>query len=282
MQMESQGQFKGPVRAVIFDWAGTTVDYGSRAPVEAFTEIFRRHGVSVTVEEARRPMGANKKEHIRQMLAMESVASRWRRAHGVEPCPGDVDSLYSEFIPLQAEVIVLHAGVIPGTLETVRSLRECGIKIGSTTGYTREMMAPLLEASAQGGYLPDAVVCADEVPAGRPAPWMALQAAMQLGVYPVSACVKVGDTVADIAEGLNAGMWSVGITKTGNELGLSQAEVEALPGAELAHRLAAASERLLAAGAHYTIEGLAELPAVIESINRRLSGVRHSETASLG
>ena len=280
--MEGQGQFRGPVRAVIFDWAGTTVDYGSRAPVAAFTELFRRQGVTVTEEEARRPMGAHKKEHIRQMLAMESVANRWRQVHGAQPSPDDLESLYGEFIPLQTEAIKLHADVIPRTLETVRILRECGIKIGSTTGYTREMMAPLLEASAQGGYSPDSVVCADEVPAGRPAPWMALQSAMRLGVYPVSACVKVGDTVADIAEGLNAGMWTVGITKTGNELGLSQAEVEALPGGELANRLATASERLLEAGAHYTIEGLAELPAVIDAINRRLSGVRHSETASLG
>ena len=271
LQMESQGQFKGPVRAVIFDWAGTTVDYGSRAPVAAFTEIFRRHGVTVTVEEARRPMGAHKKEHIRQMFAMESVAGRWRQAQGADPSAHDVETLYSEFIPLQTEVIALHAGLIPDTVETVQSLRECGIKIGSTTGYTREMMAPLLQASAHDGFLPDSVVCADEVPAGRPAPWMAIRAAMDLGVYPVSACVKVGDTVADIAEGLNAGMWSVGITRTGNELGLSQAEVEALPGAELERRLEGASERLLAAGAHYTIEGLAELPGVIDSINRRLA-----------
>jgi phosphonoacetaldehyde hydrolase len=277
-----ESQFNGPVRAVIFDWAGTTVDYGSRAPVAAFTELFRRRGVPVTEEEARRPMGAHKKEHIRQMLAMESVANRWLHARGAEPSPEDVDSLYGEFIPLQMEVIKLHADVIPETVQTVQTLRECGIKIGSTTGYTREMMAPLLRASAEGGYLPDSVVCADEVPAGRPAPWMALECAMRLGVYPVFACVKVGDTVADIAEGLNAGMWSVGITKTGNELGLSQAEVDALSGTELANRLATASERLLAAGAHYTIEGLAELPAVIESINQRLAGVRHSETASLG
>ena len=269
--MESQGKFKGPIRAVIFDWAGTTVDYGSRAPVAAFTEIFRRHGVAVTVEEARRPMGAHKKDHIRQMLAMGSVASRWRQVHGAEPSQSDVDSLYSEFIPLQAEVIVRHADLIPDTVETVRSLRESGIKIGSTTGYTREMMAPLLRASAHEGYLPDSVVCADEVPAGRPAPWMALRAAMELGVYPVSACVKVGDTVADIAEGLNAGMWSVGVTRTGNELGLSQEEVEALSIADLERKLAAASERLLSAGAHYTIEGLAELPTVVESINQHLA-----------
>jgi phosphonoacetaldehyde hydrolase len=280
--MNSQAQFRGPVRAVIFDWAGTTVDYGSRAPVAAFTEIFRHHGVEVTVQEARRPMGAHKKEHIRQMLAMESVASRWRQVHGADPAPHDVEILYSGFILLLTEVIVRHADLIPGTGETVRSLRERGIKIGSTTGYTREMMAPLLRASALDGYLPDSVVCADEVPEGRPAPWMALRAAMELGVYPVSACVKVGDTVADIAEGLNAGMWSVGITRTGNELGLSEAEAGALPGAELEQKLTDASERLLAAGAHYVIEELTELPAVIDSINRCLSGVRHSATASLG
>ncbi len=266
--MESQGQYKGTVRAVIFDWAGTTVDYGSRAPVAAFTETFRRHGVAVAVDEVRRPMGAHKKEHIRQMFAMESVASRWREACGADPTPEDVESLYGEFTVLQAGVIERHADLIPGILEAVKSLRECGIAIGSTTGYTREMMAPLREAAAHAGYRPDSVVCADEVPAGRPAPWMALRSAMDLGVYPVSACVKVGDTVADIAEGLNAGMWTVGFTGTGNELGLSPAEEAALPRAELERRLLAASERLLAAGAHYAIKGPAELPAVIGSINR--------------
>jgi phosphonoacetaldehyde hydrolase len=153
-------------------------------------------------------------------------------------------------------------------------LRKHGIAIGSTTGYTREMMTSLLPQAAAAGFSPESTVCADEVPAGRPAPWMAITSAMQLGVYPMEACVKVGDTLVDIAEGLNAGMWAVGVTKTGNELGLTRTEVEALPGSDLASRLQAASDRLLQAGAHYTVEEVAELSAIIVEIGERL---RHGE-----
>jgi phosphonoacetaldehyde hydrolase len=270
MPSESRKRYRGPVRAVIFDWAGTTVDHGSLAPVDAFIELFRRHGVTVSADEARRPMGSYKKDHVRLILAMGPVTEQWRRLRGRAPSPEDVEQLYREFIPLQKEVIGRHAEVIPGVAETLGWLRKHGIAIGSTTGYTREMMTLLLPQAATAGFSPESTVCADEVPAGRPAPWMAITSAMQLGVYPMEACLKVGDTLVDIAEGLNAGMWTAGVTKTGNELGLTRAEVEALPGSGLASRLQSASDRLLQAGAHYTVEEVAQLPAIVVNIGERL------------
>jgi phosphonoacetaldehyde hydrolase len=261
-----------PAKAVIFDWAGTTVDYGSCAPVDAFVELFRRHGVEVTFEQARIPMGVHKKEHIRQLLAMEPVVRAWHGIHARDASERDLEALYREFVPLQTEVIGLHEDLIPGVVETVAELRAAGIRIGSTTGYTTEMMHGLVEHAAANGYSPDSTVCADEVPAGRPAPWMALMAAMQIGIYPLAACVKVGDTVADILEGLNAGMWTVGVTKTGNEMGLAESAVAALPASELACRLNAARERLARAGAHFVIESVAELPQVIREIDGRMNG----------
>jgi phosphonoacetaldehyde hydrolase len=269
---KSRERYQGPVRAVIFDWAGTTVDYGSMAPVDAFIELFRRHGVTVSSEEARRPMGSYKKDHVRLILGMDPVTQQWQRLYGRSPSPEDVALLYREFIPLQTEVIGRHADVIPGVAETVHWLRKQRIVIGSTTGYTREMMTPLLPRAAAGGFSPESTVCADEVPAGRPAPWMAVTSAMRLGVYPMEACVKVGDTLVDIAEGLNAGMWTVGVTKTGNELGCTLADVEAMPPGDLACRLQAASDRLLQAGAHYVVEEVAQLPAIIAEIAERLAG----------
>ena len=265
-------RYQGPVRAVIFDWAGTTVDYGSMAPVDAFIELFSRHGVRVSAEEARRPMGSYKKDHVRLILGMEPVTQQWQKSHGRPPLPEDVEQLYREFIPLQTEVIGRHADVIPGVAETVRWLHKQHMVIGSTTGYTREMMAPLLPRAAAAGFAPESTVCADEVPAGRPAPWMAITSAMRMGIYPMEACVKVGDTLVDIAEGLNAGMWTVGITKTGNELGLTLTEVKALTPSDLAARLQAASDRLLGAGAHFVIEEVAHLPAIVTEIGERLSG----------
>jgi phosphonoacetaldehyde hydrolase len=271
VKLKHRKSYLGPVRAVIFDWAGTTVDYGSLAPVDAFIELFRRHGVTVSAEQAREPMGSHKKDHVRLILAMASVSAQWQRLQGQAPSGDDLECLYKEFVPLQKEVIGGHADVIPGVADTVAWLRTHGILIGGTTGYTREMVTSLVERAAAQGFSPESTVCADEVPAGRPAPWMAITCAMRLGVYPMEACVKVGDTVADVAEGLNAGMWTVGVTKTGNELGLARAEVEALPGSEMFSKLQAGSERLLQAGAHYVIEEAAQLPSIIPKIEKRLA-----------
>jgi phosphonoacetaldehyde hydrolase len=271
MPSETRKPYEGPVRAVIFDWAGTTVDYGSMAPVDAFMELFRRRGVTVSAEEVRRSMGSYKKDHIRLILAMEPVIEQWRRLNGRPPTPDDVELLYREFIPLQTEVIGHHSDLIPGVVEIVDWLSRESVAIGSTTGYTREMISSLVPQAAAAGFSPQSTVCANEVLAGRPAPWMAIVSAMQLGVYPMEACVKVGDTVADIAEGLNAGMWAVGVSKTGNEFGLTLAEVEAMSPSDFSSRLQVASERLLQAGAHFVVESVAELPPIIGEINERLA-----------
>jgi phosphonoacetaldehyde hydrolase len=202
---------------------------------------------------------------------MAPAAEQWLQRNGRLASAEDIEALFSEFIPLQTALISRHTDVIPGVAQAISALRQQDIAIGSTTGYTRDMMSALLSSAAAAGFSPDVTVCADEVPSSRPAPWMAITAAIDLGVYPLLACVKVGDTIMDIAEGLNAGMWTVGITMTGNEIGLSQVEVEALPARELASRLNIASERFLQAGAHFVIPSVGQLPPVIAEINDRLA-----------
>ena len=85
------------VEAVIFDWAGTTVDYGCFAPVQAFADVFEHHGVKPTMEETRAPMGMLKIDHIREMLRMERIASAWERVHGKRPDEDDAQALYALF-----------------------------------------------------------------------------------------------------------------------------------------------------------------------------------------
>jgi phosphonoacetaldehyde hydrolase len=177
--------------------------------------------------------------------------------------------MYRESLPLQIAMVRAHAELIPGAAETVQLLRERGMAIGGTTGYSRAIMAELLPEAARQGYAPDVTVCADEVPAGRPAPWMALQVAQALGIYPMASLVKVGDTAPDMAEGRNAGMWAVGLSQTGNELGLTAAEAAQLPAAELASQLAAIEQKLRDAGAHAVVASIIDLPDALERIAAR-------------
>ncbi|MBI2434893.1 MAG: phosphonoacetaldehyde hydrolase [Candidatus Hydrogenedentes bacterium] len=246
------------------------MDFGCLAPVRAFTELFRRHGVTATAEEVRGPMGMHKRDHIRAMLRMPALAQRWTEAHGAPPSEALVEELFQAFLPVQIEVIRQHTDVIPGTVNTFHALRARGIRVGTTTGYSSAMMQICLDAARAAGYEPEANVAADEVPNGRPEPWMAVKAAAQLGDFPREACVKVGDTVADVLEGINAGMWSVAVVDTGNEVGLSQAELEALPPDRRKELVRAAQRKLVNAAAHYVIPGVAELPSLITTIEERL------------
>ncbi len=262
--------YAGPIQAVVFDWAGTTVDHGSRAPVTAFVEVFQRRGVAVSDREARGPMGTAKRDHIRALLATEPVGERWRDANGRPWSEEDVDAMYDEFLPLQVESAASHAQLIPGTTEVIKNLRGRGIKIGSSSGYSREIIDEILPVALKQGYEPDSLVCPEDVPAGRPHPWMMYKNAMDLGVYPMSAFVKVGDTVADIEEGLNAGAWTVGLARSGNELGLSEEEARALDPQELTTRLRDVYQRMHRAVAHYVVDTIVDLPPVLDEIESRL------------
>lgn len=264
-------RYRGPVKALVLDWAGTAVDYGCIGPVAVFLEVFKRRGVEPTIEEARGPMGLMKKDHIRAMCNTPSLAGRWAQVHGNPPGEDDVDAMYLETEPLMVGCIKDHSTLIPGLLDAVAAFRGMDLKLGSSTGYTGSMMDVLRPEAARQGYEPDAVYCSTDVPAGRPCPWMCYRNAIDLGVYPMEAMVKVGDTVSDVQEGLNAGMWTVALSKSGNELGLPLEEVECLPTAVLTARLSLVEDRLVEAGAHYVVEDITQVPAVIEDINDRLS-----------
>ena len=153
----------------------------------------------------------------------------------------------------------------------METLRAQGMKIGSCTGYTRPMVDVLAPAAAAQGYIPDAVVCSSDVPQGRPYPFMCYLNAIKLEAYPLEACLKIGDTVADIHEGLNAGMWTLAVARTSNDLGLTEEQVRALPADELKDRLDKVSRRFLDAGAHYVVDGIWDAPRIAEEINRRLA-----------
>lgn len=271
MAFRFQRTYRDDVRAVILDWAGTTLDYGCYAPADVFVEVYRRHGVEISMAEAREPTGAHKKVHIRVISQIPRVAAAWREVHGGPCTETDVEAMFQDFIPLQLACLSDYADLVPGCLEAVSLFKERGLKIGSTTGFTREMGALLFEEAKKKGYEPDSTVCATDVPAGRPEPWMCLRNAEILGVYPMEAIVKIGDTLPDVEEGLNAGMWTVGLAQTGNEIGLNEAEIAALDPDDLASRLSRARKRLALTGAHYAVDGIWDCEAIIDDINERLA-----------
>lgn len=258
------------IRLVIFDWAGTTVDHGSRAPLVPFVRAFASRGIEITPDEARGPMGVHKKDHIRALLQLPSISRRWRERHGSDATENDVDDLYRRFMPLQMDVIDEYVGLVPGLLDCVGQLRSKGIAIGATTGYFRAAADRVYQAAATQGYRPDYCVCAEEVPAGRPAPWMIFRIMEALGVFPPAAVVKVGDTVPDIGEGRAAGAWSVGVLRSSSAVGCTEKEWDALTQLEQSQRLASCREKLLSAGAHSVVEILAELPTVLNDLDARL------------
>jgi len=271
MEFVYRRSYRGPVKMVILDWAGTTMDYGCYAPAVVFVEVYRQRGVEITMEQARRPMGLHKRDHIRAVGRYDDVAALWQKVHGRSMTEQDVEDMFADFQPLQLQCLADYADLIPGTLETIAALRERGILIGSSTGYFTEAMDLLKEEAARRGYVPDSSVCATQVPAGRPHPWMVMQNMMNLGVYPPEAVVKVDDTKPGIGEGLNAGTWTIGLAKTGNEVGLNLEEIQALDPQVLAQKLATARDGLAKSGAHYVVDGITDILPVIDDIEARLA-----------
>ena len=255
----------GRIRAVLLDWAGTAIDHGSRAPARVFVEVFAAVGIELTESEARGPMGLAKRDHVAAILALPRVHELWSRIHKRHPSPEDVDDIYRRFLPLQKAVLADHCEPIPGVVEAVDFCRHHGIAIGSTTGYTRELMDVVIPAAARAGFAPDVVICSDEISAGRPAPWANFRAAERLRIYPPAAIVVIDDTAPGVAAGRNAGMPTLGVTLTGNGLGLSAEALTRLGADEQAQRAAAVGSMLLAAGADGCLGGVADLPAWLEA-----------------
>jgi phosphonoacetaldehyde hydrolase len=275
MSFTYQRQYRGKIQAVLLDWAGTTMDYGCMAPAVVFIEVFKRQGVPITMEEARAPMGAHKRVHIQKIGQLDTVRQRWQEKHGRAPAEADVDKMFADFVPLQIDCLSDYSQMIPGALDAVAAMRKRGMKIGSTTGYLRDMMAVNLRDAKKQGYEPDSTVCASDVPAGRPYPYMCLQNVINLQVSPVQACVKVDDTVPGVEEGLNAGMWTIGLAVSGNEVGLPLKEVKALPPADFEARRNRAYGRMRQAGAHYVVDDIAGVMGCLDAIEERMARGEH-------
>ena len=263
---------KQQIKLVVFDWAGTTTDFGSQAPVDVFDRTFRQKGLVFTKDEINAPMGMEKKAHIKTMLSTERGQQLWQNAHSRRSWnEDDIEDVYQCFEDNLRTVVAEYAKLIPGVKETIDKMREMGLKIGSTTGYTSEIMEYVLPVAKEQGYEPDCCVTPDVTEYSRPTPFMVFECMRQLNVFPPKLVVKAGDTVMDILEGKNAGAWSVGIIKGSSVVGLSEAEYNALSETKRKELHEKARKTYMEAGADYVIEDITGLPEVIAKINVELA-----------
>jgi len=255
------------VSAIILDWAGTTVDYGCFAPVNAFIKAFEVFGITPTMEETRQPMGMEKRAHVAKMLEGDRLAVLWLEKYGRVHIKEDIDEIYGKFEPALFETLSDYTDPLPGVLDTMQSLREMGILIGSTTGYTKKMMEIVAFLAKEKGYYPDCLICPEDVSSGRPYPYMVWRNLEILKVPDIRSVVKVGDTAADMEEGKNAGCICVGVLKGSSMMGLSEKEYAQMPAHKVYELTTEAYNKYIDAGANYVIDDITALPKLIESIN---------------
>lgn len=254
------------IKGVVFDWAGTIIDFGSFAPMGAFVEAFAAFQVKVTIDEARAPMGMAKRDHIKAMVEMERVAQEWEKVRGHKPTEEDIDEIYKIFVPLNEKVAAKYATLVPGALEIFDNLRGRGFKIGTTTGYTRSIMENVLPVVKEQGFEPDTLVCSDDLKEGRPGPLGMYQCCVDLCVYPVTSLIKVDDTVPGILEGVSAGCITVGVALSGNYAGKTPEEISSLSEDEKEALRKPAADKLKEAGADHIIDTVADLPKLLDDI----------------
>ena len=271
--MTHSGGYRGGIKGVVLDWSGTTADAYVIAPAVVFVQVFRKHGVEISMAEARVPMGLRKDLHIAALLEQSDIRERWKAAHGAYPDDKDVARMFADFVPMQLDCLRQYTDLLPGVAETIQGLQARGIKVGSSTGFTRAMVDILEEEAAKQGYIPDASVAGDEVIHGaRPKPFMVYRNLDLMDVHPIQSVVKVDDTVSGVGEALQAGCWGVGVARYSNYMGIDSLEqAAAMSQEEISRRLGETREILANAGAHYVIDSIADLPGVIDEIEARLA-----------
>jgi phosphonoacetaldehyde hydrolase len=255
------------LKAIIFDWAGTIFDFGSHAPMGAFVRLFEQAGITVSIEDARGPMGLPKWDHIKALGQLPHVQRQWQQVHGQVMTDNDVDRLYKIFTPMNASAVRDHAKMIDGVIPLVERLRRDGLKIGTTTGYNRAIMDVVLPLARAQGFEPDNLVCSDDLPASRPAPYGIYQCLLDLQVYPARAVVKVDDTVPGLMEGRQAGCFTVGVLLSGNEAGLTAGQISQCTEVELEQIRQRVRARLAEAKPDFFVDTVADLEPILRQID---------------
>lgn len=262
---------------LMLDCSGTVMDKYVDAPAIVFVEVFKKFGIEITMDEARKPMGLRKDLHIAEIIKIASVREKWLAKYSREPNQKDVAEMFAQFVPMQLDILRRgnYSELLPGVAEITQELQKQGIKIGVTTGFTRAMLDILLEGGRKQGFCPDTSCAGDEAEAPRPMPYMVIKNLERMGVKNIQNAmkltIKVDDTVSGAGEG-SPMCWRVGVSKWSNYVVDSCEAAAKMSSAELKERELKSKEKLvLESGAHYVIDDLRDLHAVIADINTRLA-----------
>ena len=255
---------------LLVDWSGTIVDFGARAQATALVGAFEESSIRIGEDVTRPAMGAASWEHIRAILAMPAVTARWREVYGRDWSTTDIDMIHERFLPLQAEAAERFAVPVPGAVEALNDARALGLKVGSTSAFPRRVMERVMEIAGEQGLAVDACACVGDTPMGRPMPFMLYKMLLDLELGAVWKCVVVDDTPLGIQAARNAGTWAVGVTISGNAVGMSTEQWTETPKDERDRLRRHASELLKASGAHFVVDSIAGLGAVLTRLNSRL------------
>lgn len=258
------------IEAIILDWSGTLVDYGCMAAEEIYSEIFQEFGINLTSREIRAKMGIEKVDHIREIIESERISRLWLKNTGMEPNEGDVRELNRRFESKIFEKVKKYSDPKEYVKQTLETIRESGIRIGSTTSYSTEVMEFLTKIVAKKGVTVDCWINSEQVMGqGRPYPYMIFKNMQKMGITSVRNVIKVGDTVNDIKEGYNAGVVTVGVIDGSSEIGLSYSEFESLSNDDKDVLRKRVKEKFKKAGANYVINNFRTLPYIVAQIENK-------------
>lgn len=266
--------YKGPIKTVIFDLEGTIIDPGCMAPVEALTDLFSNYGYYLSVTEARNNLHIKRETYIKSLtdyikiLAEKTILKTNRNLALL-----DSTNMTNEYMQLQEKYFQEFNTIIEGSYNLFGKLREDKIKIGVTTNYNNRLGIKIYDQLVSQHLKPDSFVTESKVFNGSiPSPSMIYQTLDILNTYPVQSVIKVDDTSIGIQEGLNAGCWTIGVSKWSNYTNY-QSKYDLVECAESIRnkRERCAREKLLKSGAHFVVSDIRNVYEVIQIINEKLS-----------
>jgi phosphonoacetaldehyde hydrolase len=259
-------------KAIVMDFSGTLIDPGVMAPTMAFIEVFKKYGIVISENEARQPMGQEKRTHIGHVLLKNpNVNYRWSCLHGYPPTTEDVDRIFADFVPMQCKILHRYTTLLPKTKETLDTFRkDYNLLLGASTGFNLQMTQIIRCKMKEQGVVLDAAVAGDEVRRGRPYGDMISENMERLGITNPAEVVKVGDTPMDMQEGKNAkcGM-VIGLSLYNNYMGMNLQETRHMQltnSNEFHRKLKESEDQLYAAGADLVVKELSDIIPYIQPL----------------